>query len=72
MPLLKYVWIHAMVKCTEELHVDYEKNLFVILAIPMAIVTAVGHAMSFASGSLVEGIMMEGMSAGFEDLEYFT
>ena len=72
LPFVKYVWVHLILTSIEGLHVDHEKNQFLILTIPMAVVTAAGHLMSFAAGSLFEAMAMEGLSAGFEVLEYYT
>mmetsp|Transcript_47831 Transcript_47831/g.133091 ORF Transcript_47831/g.133091 Transcript_47831/m.133091 type:complete len:146 (+) Transcript_47831:895-1332(+) len=72
LPFVKYVWVHLILTAIEGLHVDHEKNRFLILTIPMAVVTAAGHLMSFATGSLFEAMAMEGLSAGFEVLEYYT
>ena len=59
-------------KAFEAMQVDHEHNILVGLIGPMAITTAVGHLMSFASGSLLEAAVMEGMSAVFELFEYDT
>ena len=60
-----------VLKVTEAMGAD-NKIFWLVLTIPMATVSALGHTMSFASGSIVEATAMEFLSAGSEIVEYFT
>ena len=68
---LNKVWTHMMLTAVEGLGAN-RQSLFVILTIPLAVVSAAGHLMSFGAGSFVEAAFGEAMSAGFEVVEYFT
>lgn len=72
LPSIKYVWIHAMLMAIERLPIKHKEDAFVVFTIPISLVTGAGHLMSFASASLLEAAVMEGMSAAGEVMEYYT
>lgn len=69
LPGLKYCLLHLMLVAAEALDVPNKDNIYLLLIIPLTMVTVTGHSMQLGSADIQEAAIMEALLCSMEVFE---